>query len=214
MVLTNKQRRDLHSGIYEYLLSQGPSFGDAAHALAEADPSSCGTDTSAGNHTVDEHVSDDASISSLSSHRSMYSTGGLTVASTKSSSATLNRMSNTPVLERKWTAVPRLQKRILELEKIIRANSKMRMVGSSTAGAGGNGKGMVFNAADSNMERKMIPRPPCQFGLKGHTGVIACVAIHPTSPVAISGSEDGMIKVRKTLLYDIIWYDMILYYMV
>ena len=76
MVLTDRQRTDLHSGIYEYLLSRpGDAFARAAAALAEADPSSC----------VVKENSKPAPASAA------------------------------PLLERKWTAVPRLQKKVLEL---------------------------------------------------------------------------------------------------
>ncbi len=199
MVLTNLQRRDLHIGIYEYLLSQGPAFEEAANALAQADPSCIpiNNNDSGINGTIDENdVSDDASISSRLSTRSMYSTGGLTVASiSTSSSSSLTKMANLPVLERKWTAVPRLQKKILELEKIIRTNRGI-MMGKFPPGGGSRGVVTVVGGNGSEVERRMLPRPPCSYELKGHSGVITCVAIHPTSTVAISGSEDGMVKVR------------------
>ena len=42
MVLTERQRRDLHAGIHEYLLSQSDeAFHRAAEALAAADPAAC-----------------------------------------------------------------------------------------------------------------------------------------------------------------------------
>ena len=195
MVLTSNQRRDLHAGIYEYLMAQGPAFEDAALALSEADPSCVRENMSLSSMTIDENnISDDASVSSRMSIRSTYSTGGLTVAST--SSTALNKIANTPTLERKWTAVPRLQKKILELEKIIRSNRGIRSANMN--GQGGSGRGIVLTGGvANNEERRMLPRPPCNFELKGHTGVIACVAIHPTSTVAASGSEDGMIKVSE-----------------
>ena len=40
MVLTDRQRQDLHAGIYEYLLSR-EGFGECAEAFAKADPK-CG----------------------------------------------------------------------------------------------------------------------------------------------------------------------------
>ncbi len=221
MVLTNLQRRDLHAGIYEYLLSQGPAFEDAALALAEADPS-CVRERDISSMTIDEHNTtnnnnndDDASVTSMSSRmslRSNYSTGGLTVAS---SSTALNKIASTPMLERKWTAVPRLQKKILELEKIIRSNRGLRNISGAGGGAGGGnsngssrsihgggGKGIVLTGGSGIgiEERRMLPRPPSNYELKGHTGVISCVAIHPTSTVAVSGSEDGTIKVRTLFL--------------
>ncbi len=196
MVLTDRQRRELHAGIYEYLLSQGPAFEDAAIALSEADPS-CVPDDKTINENDDN---DDKSVVSVSSRystystSSKYSTGGLTVASASS------KVAHLPVLERKWTAVPRLQKKIMELEKIIRSN---RGIGNGMngrgMGVGMNGSNGVIAGGSSNAsgsgERRMLPRPPCNYELKGHAGVISCVAVHPTFTVAVSGSEDGTIKV-------------------
>mmetsp|Transcript_11813 Transcript_11813/g.13142 ORF Transcript_11813/g.13142 Transcript_11813/m.13142 type:complete len:537 (+) Transcript_11813:127-1737(+) len=182
MVLTDRQRRELHLGIYEYLLSQGPAFEDAATALAEADPSVIREDDPNSNNDV----SDNASVASMSSrfstssYSSKFSTGGLSVMS---KSATL------PVLERKWTAVPRLQKKVLELEKMLRTNAKI--YGSQSGGAG---VGLVVPTG-KNVERRMLPRQPCAYELKGHAGVIGCVAIHPTFTLAVSGSEDGTVKI-------------------
>lgn len=188
MVLTNLQRRELHAGIYEYLLSQGPAFDDAAQALAEADPTCVTSHGATHNGTIDENdVSDDASVSSR------FSLGGVSIAST-SSSAALSRISNTPVLERKWTAVPRLQKKIIELERVIRANRGLGKGINGTSGGMAGSRGIVLTGAVIG-DRRMLPRPPCNYELKGHSGVVICVAIHPTSTVAISGSEDGMIKV-------------------
>ena len=205
MVLTNRQRRELHSGIYEYLLAQGPAFEDAANSFAIADPScinSSNSTISSSTAAIDD-IPDDASVTSKMSVRSTfstYSTGNLSVST--NSSATLKRMSNLPVLERKWTSVSRLQRKILELEKIIRANRGIRIGNGAAVGGGAGGRGVVIGPADAlngNLERRMLPRPPCSHELKGHSGVVTCVAIHPTSTVAISGSEDGMVKVGCTV---------------
>jgi len=125
---------------------------------------------------------------------SKYSTGGLTVASN-------SKVAHLPVLERKWTAVPRLQKKIMELEKYIKSyrGMKMNMNGGPVSngnhsGVGGK-TGIVMTGGSGSGERRMLPRPPCNHELKGHAGVINCVAVHPTFTVAVSGSEDGTIKV-------------------
>jgi len=41
----------------------------------------------------------------------------------------------------------------------------------------------------------MIPRPPAAHTLQGHQGVVTCVTVHPVYTVAVSGSEDGTVKV-------------------
>eukprot|EP00584_Thalassiosira_punctigera_P004083 CAMPEP_0172526986 /NCGR_PEP_ID=MMETSP1067-20121228/1800_1 /TAXON_ID=265564 ORGANISM="Thalassiosira punctigera, Strain Tpunct2005C2" /NCGR_SAMPLE_ID=MMETSP1067 /ASSEMBLY_ACC=CAM_ASM_000444 /LENGTH=300 /DNA_ID=CAMNT_0013310637 /DNA_START=129 /DNA_END=1028 /DNA_ORIENTATION=+ len=146
MVLTDKQRSDLHAGIHDYLLSRGPEFAEAAAALARADPDSC----SAGNGTK---------------------------APTSGSSA--------PILEKKWTAVPRLQRRVLDLERQVAKNAKIHAhrAGDGTANPGLPGR-----------ERRMLPRPPAAHTLQSHSAVVTTVALHPVYTMAASGSEDGTIK--------------------
>jgi len=147
MVLTDRQREDLHTGIYEYLLSRGDDFRSAAEAFAAADPS---------------------------------------VTEKKP-----NNVGKAPLLEKKWTAIPRLQKKVLELERIVAQNAKIHAhrgtAGSSGGGAGENGSGV---------QRRMLPRLPCSHTLQGHAASVTCVVVHPVFTVAVSGSEDGTIKVR------------------
>ena len=162
MVLTDRQRADLHSGIYEYLLSRpGEHFAAAAAALAEADPAAC------------------------------QAKAGKPTTSAASSSA--------PILEKKWTAVPRLQKKVLELERAAAQSAKIHAhrAGMGLAGAGDGAAGA--GAAGSAAGRRMIPRPPAVHTLKGHQGQVTCVAVHPVYTVAVSGSEDGTVKVSAVL---------------
>jgi platelet-activating factor acetylhydrolase IB subunit alpha len=142
MVLTDRQREDLHAGIYEYLKSQ-PKFAAAAEAFAEADP-----------------------------------------ASTKESS---NNVGKTPLLEKKWTAIPRLQKKVLELERTVAQSAKIHAHRAGATAAGDNG----------GAGRRMLPRLPCTHTLQGHSAVVTCVKVHPVFTVVVSGSDDGTIKVRK-----------------
>lgn len=173
MVLTDRQRADLHAGIYEYLRSQNGKYWDeAADALAEADPSCVRDNTSA--------AVDDASVTTASTRMSRLTTA-----------SSMSRVAGLPVLERKWTAVPRLQRKVLELEKALANNAKMY----ANRSAAGNGGGLVPLPAGSNIERRMLPRQPQTHTLSGHAGTITCVALHPTFTIAISGSEDGTIKV-------------------
>lgn len=162
MVLTDRQRADLHAGIYEYLLSQSKDggvdddsdpFARAATALAEADPKACS--------------SEKATASSSSSG------GGV------------------PILEKKWTAVPRLQRKVLELERAAAQNAKIHA--HRSGGGGGDGGGGAGGAAGG--DRRMIPRPPATHTLQGHQGVVTCVTVHPVYTVAVSGSEDGTVKI-------------------
>jgi platelet-activating factor acetylhydrolase IB subunit alpha len=147
MVLTDRQRADLHAGIYEYFLSiqsTHPSFVEVAAALAKADPG-CARNDSA-------------------------------------------KPSSIPILEKKWTAIPRLQKKVLELERQAAHNAKIHAhrVGTASDGA-------------ENGTRRMLPRMPCQHTLSGHASVVTTVKVHPIFTVVVSGSEDGTIKVCSLL---------------
>lgn len=145
MVLTDRQRAELHAGIHEYLLSQsGDLFARAAEAMAMADPQSCHQKTTGGDEAP--------------------------------------KASSVPIIEKKWTAVPRLQKKVLELERALSQSSQASMNGGTVAGM------PVKN-------RRMIPRPPCVHTLQGHNGVVSCVAVHPVFTMAVSGGEDASIKV-------------------
>jgi len=164
MVLTDRQRKDLHSGIYEYLLSRpGEAFQRAAAALQEADPESCKGNSNLTNGN---------------------SGGGAT-------------SSKTPLLEKKWTAIPRLQKKVLELERVAAQSAKIHAhrLGTGAAAAGADGDGTAGG-------RRMLPRLPYAHKLQGHSLVVTSVTVHPVFTVTVSGSEDGTVKVRLVRFYD------------
>jgi len=138
MVLTDRQRSDLHAGIYEYLISrEGEAFQQTAAAFALADPE-------AGKKEIAK--------------------GGTTT-----------------LLEKKWTAIPRLQKKVLELERAAAHNSKIH--------------GHRPGGSESTSTRRMLPRLPASHTLQGHSAVVLSVQVHPVFTVVVSGSEDGSIKV-------------------
>ena len=143
MVLTDRQRDDLHAGIYEYLVSRGDAFEAAARAFADADPQAAGKKT--------------------------------------------NNVGKTPLLEKKWTAIPRLQKKVLELERTVAQNAKIH---AHRSGEGGDGVG-----TNGGVSRRMLPRLPCSHTLAGHSAAITCTKVHPVFTIVVSGSEDGTIKV-------------------
>lgn len=142
MVLTDRQRQDLHAGIYEYLVSHGELFEAAAKAFAEADP--------------------------------------------KATEKKTNNVGKTPLLEKKWTAIPRLQKKVLELERVVAQSAKIH------AHRGGD------DSKANGVSRRMLPRLPCSHTLAGHSAPVTCIKVHPVFTVVVSGSEDGSIKVSKT----------------
>ncbi|KAL7511304.1 hypothetical protein ACHAXN_011073 [Cyclotella atomus] len=159
MVLTDRQRSDLHAGIYEYLLSRGPEFESVATALAAADPDAC-----------QQSTTDDGNNESKTP--------------TKRSSSS---SSSTPLLEKKWTAVPRLQKRVLELEKQLATNAKHTAHRQNALGLDAS------DIAGGGRDRRFLPRV-CAYTLQSHRSSVVTCAIHPIYTVAASGSEDGTIK--------------------
>lgn len=153
MVLTDRQRTDLHAGIYEYLRSRGgEAFQKAAEALAEADPEAC---------------------------KKVNGVGG----NNNSSSSSLK----TPLLEKKWTAIPRLQKKVLELERQAATSAKIHAHRTGTAA----------DTISPGSQRRLLPRFPAQHKLQGHSMPVTAVAVHPVFTVVVSGSEDGTVKVSS-----------------
>lgn len=142
MVLTDRQRADLHSAIYEYLLSRDGDYKEVAELLKEVDPDSC--------------------------TKEPLGPG------------------KTPLLEKKWTAIPRLQRKVLELERTAAQSAKIHAHRAGTTGT---------TDATVGGTRRMLPRLPCNHTLQGHAAVVTCVKVHPVFTVAVSGSEDGTIKV-------------------
>jgi platelet-activating factor acetylhydrolase IB subunit alpha len=152
MVLTDRQRTDLHAGIYEYLASR-PELQAVATAMRQALPD------------IAERYSSNGSSSNSSS--------------TPNGGGTATISSTIPLLEKKWTAIPRLQKRVLELEKQVTQSATMH----------------AHRTGDASSTSRLLPRMPPAHILAGHSMVITCCALHPVYTVAVSGSEDGTIKV-------------------
>ncbi|TPX66047.1 hypothetical protein SpCBS45565_g04723 [Spizellomyces sp. 'palustris'] len=84
------------------------------------------------------------------------------------------------LLEKKWTSVIRLQKKIMEQEtKIAQLEEEVSHV-------------PVRRSADSV---DWIPRPPHKHALTGHRSPITKIAFHPVFSVLASASEDATIKI-------------------
>jgi platelet-activating factor acetylhydrolase IB subunit alpha len=113
------------------------------------------------------------------------------------SSSSSSSSSAVPILEKKWTAVPRLQRRVLELERQVATNARMHAhrgdVGDcdddDVAGGRGSAGGVV-----GVRERRLLPKSPATHTLSSHSSAVTCVALHPVYTVAASGSEDGTVK--------------------
>nr|XP_054749162.1 platelet-activating factor acetylhydrolase IB subunit beta-like [Lytechinus pictus] len=85
------------------------------------------------------------------------------------------------LLEKKWTSVIRLQKKVMDLE--MKLNEAER----------------EFSSGGPNREKRSptewIPRPPEKYALTGHRSPITRVIFHPVYNVMVSSSEDATIKV-------------------
>lgn len=85
-------------------------------------------------------------------------------------------------LEKKWTTVVRLQKKISELEAQLESKKNEENYGMN--GLGG----------DKRSPTEWIPRPPEKFTLTGHRATVTQVKFHPVYSVIASCSEDTSIK--------------------
>lgn len=84
-------------------------------------------------------------------------------------------------LEKKWTSVIRLQKKVMDLESKLQEAVQEATTGGPTR--------------EKRQPSEWIPRPPEKFDLKGHRDTVTRVVFHPTFDVIVSASEDATIKV-------------------
>lgn len=85
------------------------------------------------------------------------------------------------LLEKKWTSVIRLQKKVMELEAKLTEAQKEVLEGGPNKGKRSPGE--------------WIPRPPEKFNLTGHRSTVTRVVFHPVFSLMVSASEDATIKV-------------------
>ncbi|KAI4598997.1 protein with putative role during mitosis [Pestalotiopsis sp. 9143b] len=88
------------------------------------------------------------------------------------------------LLEKKWTSVVRLQKKIMELE--ARNTSIQAELDSATP---------TSLARRSQDPASWLPRSPARHTLQSHQKPITCIAFHPVFSTLASGSEDYTIKI-------------------
>jgi platelet-activating factor acetylhydrolase IB subunit alpha len=85
------------------------------------------------------------------------------------------------LLEKKWTSVIRLQKKVVDLEaRLVETEKEIR--------SGAPGK-------DKRNPSEWIPRPPEKYCLTGHRSTVTRVIFHPVFSILASASEDATIKV-------------------
>lgn len=85
------------------------------------------------------------------------------------------------LLEKKWTSVIRLQKKVMELESKLSETEKELVEGAPTKA--------------KRTPTEWIPRHPEKFKLTGHRATVNRVIFHPIFSVMVSASEDASIKV-------------------
>jgi len=96
------------------------------------------------------------------------------------------------MLEKKWNAIVRQQKKISELEK------KCKQLEEKLESAGANGGGRNNNNNNNNNKKKnkkRIIEMPAKYVLQGHRGNINVVKFHPSFGVIVSGGEDCQLKI-------------------
>jgi len=129
MVLTNKQKEELHKAILDYLKTSG--LNQAAEAFQA-----------------------EAQIDELDPKK-------------------------TGLLEKKWTSVIRLQRKVLDLE--TKVTQLQEEVGSKPT--------------RNRPPGEEIPRPPETHTLTGHRDGITCVKFHPVFTIMASSSSDATVKI-------------------
>ncbi|VDM95091.1 unnamed protein product [Thelazia callipaeda] len=87
----------------------------------------------------------------------------------------------TGLLEKKWTSVVRLQKKVMDLEAKLQEAEREYIHGAPTR--------------EKRQPGEWIPRPPEKFSLTGHRSPITRVIFHPVYSIIASSSEDSTIKV-------------------
>ncbi|KAJ5344562.1 hypothetical protein N7452_002566 [Penicillium brevicompactum] len=88
------------------------------------------------------------------------------------------------LLEKKWTSVVRLQKKIMDLES--RCASLQAELDTATP----------TSLSKRNQDpASWLPRAPARHDLEGHRSPVSCVAFHPVFSSLASGSDDTTIKI-------------------
>uniref|UniRef100_K3WAC5 Lissencephaly-1 homolog n=1 Tax=Globisporangium ultimum (strain ATCC 200006 / CBS 805.95 / DAOM BR144) TaxID=431595 RepID=K3WAC5_GLOUD len=144
MVLTEKQRQDLHQSMLDYLHGMGERFADTAAAFER-----------------------EAGI-------------------TKSADG-----KHAGLLEKKWTSVIRLQRKVMELENKVQLLEETAKLGNGVVSR----RDLLGGGIGGRPRSEFLPRAPPKYALTGHRSPVTCVAFHPVFSVFASGSEDATVKV-------------------
>ena len=85
------------------------------------------------------------------------------------------------LMEKKWTSVLRLQKKVMELEGKLAEAEKEYIHGAPTR--------------EKRSAKEWIPRPPEKYVLSGHRAPVTKVIFHPVYSVIATSSEDATVKI-------------------
>jgi platelet-activating factor acetylhydrolase IB subunit alpha len=100
------------------------------------------------------------------------------------------------ILEKKWTSVIRLQKRVMELESKVEQLQQQKSVnGMKPIPEGGSSSSSAEGMTLSSDPSKLLPRPPARSCLTGHRAAVTVVISHPVYSLIASGSEDTTIRI-------------------
>ncbi|EMC98227.1 hypothetical protein BAUCODRAFT_86687 [Baudoinia panamericana UAMH 10762] len=89
------------------------------------------------------------------------------------------------LLEKKWTSVVRLQKKIMDLE--TKTQQLQHELDNATPSS--------LAARKNHDPTTWLPRAPARYTLQSHKNPITCIAFHPIFSSLASGSEDCSIKI-------------------
>jgi platelet-activating factor acetylhydrolase IB subunit alpha len=100
------------------------------------------------------------------------------------------------LLEKKWTSVIRLQKRVMELEAKVEQLQHQKVFGGPAEGAAAE--------PGAKADSRMLPKPPAKATLQGHRASVTVVITHPIYSLVASGSEDTTIRIwdHETAQYE------------
>lgn len=99
----------------------------------------------------------------------------------------LNDKKYSGVLEKKWTTVVRLQKKIADLEAALEKKDQELLQSVNTTMPGGR--------ENKRSPTEWLPRPPEKFSLVGHRATVTRCVFHPIYSCIASASEDATIKI-------------------
>lgn len=98
------------------------------------------------------------------------------------------RIEDGMVLEKKWTSVMRLQRKLCELEEKSKLDN-----------CGRNSKENSYDLANTNRGRifkfDLLKASKNIMDLQGHQKCVNCIDFHPTQNILASGSDDATIKI-------------------